>query len=241
MNLKVIYVPSGRAKEYSEYALNIYNGCDFGCSYCFAPMVLKKDKELFHTALTERDNFITKVEHDCIKLEGLKEKVLLCFTCDPYNTLDLTTETTRKVLELFNKYNINFQILTKGGSRAKRDFDLYKPGDAFASTLTFVDEKRSKEWEPNAALPIDRMETLKYAHSLGIETWASLEPVVDPTESLKIIELTHEYIDLYKVGTINYNELTNIIDWKKFGTDAINLLNKYNKNYYVKDDLKKYL
>lgn len=38
-NLKVTYTPKGRAAEYSEYALNIYNGCNFGCKYCFAPLV----------------------------------------------------------------------------------------------------------------------------------------------------------------------------------------------------------
>jgi len=241
MNLKVIYKPKGRAGEYSEYALNIYNGCDFGCKYCFCPLVLKKDRTLFHNSITERVDFIAKVESDCVKLAGNTEKVLLCFTCDPYNSLDLKEGTTRKVLELFKKYNINFQILTKSGNRAKRDFDLYKPGDAFASTLTFVDEIKSKEWEPNAPLPKDRMETLKYAHELGIETWVSLEPVVDPAESLKLIELTHEYVDLYKVGIINYNELKNTIDWKAFGTEAIRLLEMYGKKYYIKDDLKKYL
>jgi DNA repair photolyase len=241
MKLKAIYKPRGRAKEYSEYALTIYTGCDFGCKYCFVPNVLNLDRENFHEELLERDNFLENVEKDCIKLEGLKERVLLCFTCDPYNSLDLKTETTRKVLELFKKYNINFHILTKGGSRAKRDFDLYKPGDAFASTLTFVDDNKSKEWEPNAPLASDRIQTIKLAHSLGIETWVSLEPVVDPEESLKIIELTHEYVDLYKVGTLNYMELENEIDWKDFGTRAIALLEKYGKNYYIKNDLKKYL
>ena len=239
--LKLIYEPKGRAGEYSKYALNIYNGCHFGCKYCFVPIVLKKDKNNFHNNIKETINFLEKVENDCKKLEGLNENVLLCFTCDPYQDLDLELKLTRSVLELFKKYNINFQILTKGGSRAVRDFDLYKSGDCFASTLTFIDDEKSKEWEPNAPLASDRIKTLKIAHEKGIKTWVSLEPVVDPVESLKIIELTHEFVDLYKVGTINYDDLKDTIDWKKFGNDAINLLNKYNKDYYIKNDLEKYL
>ena len=35
MNLKLIYVPKGRAREYSEYALDIYEGCNLACKYCF--------------------------------------------------------------------------------------------------------------------------------------------------------------------------------------------------------------
>ena len=99
----------------------------------------------------------------------------------------------------------------------------------------------SSEWEVNAPLPNDRIETLKFAHGLGIETWVSLEPVVIPSETLEIINLTHDFVDFYKVGTLNYDSLAKTIDWKEFGLNAIKLLEKYNKKYYIKDDLKKYL
>jgi len=144
---------------------------------------------------------------------------------------------TRKVLELFKEYNIPFQMLTKGGYRAKRDFDLYKKGDAFASTLTFLNNRKSLLWEPKAAIPFERINTLKTAHDLGIETWASLEPVIDPLETLAIIENTHEFIDLFKVGTLNYNEHALTIDWIKFRNDVVVLLNKLGKKYYLKKDL----
>ena len=42
-----IYKPKGAAKEYGEYALNIYTGCPHRCFYCFAPRVLHKSKEDF--------------------------------------------------------------------------------------------------------------------------------------------------------------------------------------------------
>lgn len=241
MKLKTIYVPRGRAREYSSLGLNLYNGCSFECDYCSVPRTLDKEKDVFHALVTERENLLLKIESDCRKLEGSTEKVLLCFSSDPYNDLDLELELTRKSLELFKKYNINFQILTKGGLRAERDFDLYKPGDAFASTLTFADDSKSILWEKNAPLPSSRIEALKKAHSMGIETWVSLEPVIDPEESLAIIEKTHEFVDLFKVGVLNYHELSETIDWKSFGERAIELLEKLGKSYYIKDDLKKHL
>jgi DNA repair photolyase len=123
MSFKIIYEPKGRAKEYGDLALNIYNGCSFGCTYCFAPLVLKKNREQYHSIIKVRDNLLEKVEKDC--QSGLISRpVHLCFTCDPYQDIDLKFHATREVLKLFKKYNVNFQILTKGGMRAARDFDL---------------------------------------------------------------------------------------------------------------------
>ena len=38
--MKPIYQPKGAAREYGDYALNIYTGCPHRCYYCFAPNVL---------------------------------------------------------------------------------------------------------------------------------------------------------------------------------------------------------
>lgn len=42
--MKPLYVPKGKAKEYGDYAVNIYTGCPHRCYYCFAPNVLHRDK-----------------------------------------------------------------------------------------------------------------------------------------------------------------------------------------------------
>lgn len=44
---KPIYEPRGRAREYGELAVNIYTGCNHGCSYCYAPAVLHRGREEF--------------------------------------------------------------------------------------------------------------------------------------------------------------------------------------------------
>ena len=239
MAFKIIYEPSGRAKEYGDLALNVYNGCSFGCTYCFAPLVLKKDRETYHKDIKVRDNFIEKVEKDC-KLNLFEgRRVHLCFTCDPYQDIDLELQLTREVLKLFKQYNVNFQILTKGGMRAVRDFDLYKAGDSFGSTLTVYMNNHQSQWEPNAPSYYSRRDAIIEAHRAGIRTWVSLEPVIYPKETLEIIKDTCSFVDLYKIGTINYNERKKEIDWNDFGRKAIELLDGYGKEYYIKDDLRK--
>lgn len=53
---KPIYVPKGKAKEYGDYAINIYTGCPHRCFYCFAPTVLRRDRETFHTNVKPREH-----------------------------------------------------------------------------------------------------------------------------------------------------------------------------------------
>lgn len=252
MSLKVIYQPKGRAKEYGDLALNIYNGCSFGCTYCFAPAVLKKDRDTFHNAVQTRDNLLEKVEKDC-KSGLIDRPVHLCFTCDPYQYIDTDLQTTREVLRFFKKHNINFQMLTKGGMRAARDFDLYKQGDSFGTTLTFLPHNRYAEYFEPHNNPSDRFESLYIAHDEGIKTWVSLEPVIYPTDTLELIRITQSYVDLYKVGKLNTNnckssptytqlrEIEKSTDWKAFGHKVIDLLESLGKEYYIKDDLKAYL
>ena len=144
-----------------------------------------------------------------------------------------------------------------------RDLDLFCPGDAFATTLTLLSPEHSAHWEPEAALPADRIEAIKQFHIAGIPTWVSLEPVINPASALEIIRQTHEFVDLYKVGKLNQqgqalpeaNALAKKIDWRAFGLSAIQLLeslgyrrqtepdavksaNSVDRQYYIKNDLK---
>jgi DNA repair photolyase len=230
-----IYEPKGRALEYSLLAVNYYNGCLHGCKYCYARDMARSFGKTFDTGQTVMINNLREIEKDAVTFAGTNKRVLCCFLTDPYQPLNDKEQITRRVLSAFKKNNIPFQILTKGGTRAVNDFDLYGMYDAFASTLTFIDSEKSKEYEPNAALPADRFEAIRIAKSKGIETWASLEPVIEADQSLEIIKQTHEIVDLYKIGTLNHRKST--INWREFGIKAIELCEKYNKKYYIKHDL----
>lgn len=240
MKLKIIYETRGKAKEYAPYGLTIYKGCDFGCTYCSVPLTKKVDRELFKSDVSvAKEDFLSKVEKDCKKLKGTDREVLISFTSDPYNDLNEYTRLTRDVLKLFRTYSIPFTVLTKGGLRAVRDFDLYTEKDSFATTLTFLDEVLSKKWEPNAPIPKDRIESLRLAKERNIQTWVSLEPVINPTETLELINETAEYVDLYKIGKLNYNkEVEDTVDWLKFVNDVELLLRSLGKEYILKDSLK---
>ena len=240
MATKLIYQPRGRAGEYAAWALNIYRGCDHGCTYCYAPATLRMNADSFHVPAPRPAGFFKTLEQDCIELAetGIDEQVLLCFSCDPYQHLDIELEHTRKAIQIMKRHGIHFVTLTKGGSRALRDLDLFTPADAFATTLTCCTEGISREWEPGASSPDDRMAALKTFHGAGIPTWVSLEPVLFPDAALQLIEATCEYVDLYKVGAWNYDPRANAIDWYTLGHRAVALLENLGKAYYIKEDLR---
>jgi len=237
----VIYEPRGRAGEYAPLAVNLYRGCGHGCTYCYAPEATFIDRQEFIKAAPRKD-IIEKLEKDTPSAahSGEKGNVLLCFTCDPYQPINEFYGLTRQAIEILHNNGFGVTILTKGGERAESDFDLLGPRDEFATTLTFLDEQKSRQWEPGAAIPEERIEALRKAHELGIKTWVSLEPVIEPAESLEIIRQTHTFVDFFKVGLLNYHPRGKEIDWRKFLQECIATLKQYGCQYYIKKDLRRY-
>lgn len=237
-----IYAPSGQAGEYAPLATNPYRGCGHKCAYCYVPNVLKMTRAEFDSGAFPRPNYLQGLEKDARKYQmlGITEQVMLCFTTDPYHPGD--NRLTRTTIEVLRDHGLSFCTLTKGGSQALRDLDLFRRDrDAFASTLTSLDDSFSQKWERGAALPGDRIATLKKFHDTGIFTWVSLEPTIDVESSLKIVEETHEFVDLYKVGRVNYLPITKTTDWQSYTLRIIDLCQKFGIKHYIKKDLQVYL
>jgi DNA repair photolyase len=238
----VIYTPTGQAGEYSPLATNPYRGCGHGCSYCYVPKVLHMPRAEFDAGAVPRPDFLEHLRQDAAKymLDGTTAQVMLSFTTDPYHAGDATL--TRETLKVLRNYGLDFCTLTKGGTRALRDLDLFRPArDAFTSTLRSLDDAFSKKWERNAAPPGDRIEALQKFHKAGIFTWVSLEPTLDCETSVQIVRKTHEFVDLYKVGRANYLPATKTTDWESYTHRMIDLCQSLGAATYIKKDLQRFL
>jgi len=233
--MRAIYEPRGRAREYSPLALDIYNGCDHCCSYCFVPILRKRFGQDFPINPRPRKGILEEVKQTAHKYSRDKQ-ILLSFSGDPYCQADIEFAMTRKILKVLLKYQATIAILTKGRI-SLWDKDLFKLFEQIkvGATLTCDNEKDSLVWEPYAALPADRISTLKKLHENGIKTWVSFEPVIYPEQTLHLIDLTHEFVNHYKIGKMNYREMD--IDWWMFGVAVIEKLNHYGKPFYIKNSL----
>ena len=229
LRMRVIYQPDGKTLEYAELGLNLYTGCSHNCNYCYNKREGRPQGSYDQPA---KMAILKNIQHDLLALEGDHDRrpVHISLIGDPYDMGRADKNYTRSVLMAFRSYDHPFQILTKGGMLAAKDFDLYGPEDSFGVTLTFDNDADSRRHEPGAALPADRIAALKEAHGRGIHTWVSCEPVLYPAQTKKLIEMTHEFVDLYWIGKLNhYPKMERTVDWPKFRSEVEALLLKCGK------------
>lgn len=237
-----IYPPKGQAGEYSALAANPYRGCGHKCAYCYVPLITKQDRGEFNAGAIDRKDYLKALWKDAEKYKAadLHGQVMISFTSDPYHPFDTTL--TRQSFEVLIKHGLAICALTKGGTRSFRDLDLFRPDkDAFASTLTSLDDRFSQKWESGAALPGDRIAALKKFHERGIFIWVSLEPTISVEHSLRVVDETHEFVDLYKVGRVNYLPITKTTNWEDYTHRMVDKLQHLGKAHYIKKDLQCFL
>lgn len=234
-----IYVPRTRAREYCDLAINIYTGCNHGCWYCYAKKMHDRWKPTEDFAdVKPRIDIVEAIKRQLSSGKYRDKKIMLCFTCDPYPAI-IDTTPTREVIMAIKEAGAHVQILTKGGDRARRDFDLLDSEDSFGITLSCLSADIASKVEPHAAPPLERIHTLRTAGNLGIKTWVSFEPVIEPNGVLSLISTLPSGVGrntLLKIGKLNH--FGSDTNWKEFGIEAERICNAEGWNYYIKEDLR---
>ena len=225
--MKPIYEPKGKAKEYGDYALNIYTGCPHRCYYCFAPSVLRRDKEAFHSVVEPRKGIVEETRKQLEREKITGKLIHLCFTCDPYPT-GYDTDPTRQIIILLKEYGNHVQILTKGDG--SRDFDLLDEEDWYGITLDGVRTESTEDRRKENLISFAK------AHAQGIKTWVSFEPVTDDSKFFAELYAVSNIVNKVKIGKLNY--YPSDIDWKDFGEKAEALCKSLGLDYYIKDGLR---
>lgn len=240
--MKIIYEPKGRALEFAPLAVNTYTGCPHACVYCFAPNVMRSIREKYHAEAKPRTEPIKKwFEQDCILMEQNHDtrRVHMNFISDPYPELEKEIHLTRYCIEKAMKHGVGINILTKGHYDVVRpDFGLFhEAGVHFGVTCCFSDDGFRADWEPNASTVMERVSLLKEAHDLGIYTWVSMEPVIHPVQALLFFEQMHPWVDLWKVGKLNYHPFAKTVNWAAFREQFVSTAKAVGANYIIKKDL----
>ncbi|MDR2152622.1 MAG: hypothetical protein LBO72_07365 [Helicobacteraceae bacterium] len=234
-----IYKPKGAAGEYGDWALNIYTGCPHRCFYCYAPKVLRMDKETFHSCVAPREGIFEAVGKQLFnwRKSGIKNRLIfLCFTCDPY-PLGLDCSATSKIMAMIKESKNNIKLLTKNfySGRLKADLTFFDKNDCFGITDDCAKHYDELDY---IGTRFARRELLKFAKKKRVKTWISFEPILNVEVAIKNVEFYKDYADLMAFGALNHVKLDKPIDYTNAEKKIIATCEKHGVKYLIKSSLK---
>ncbi len=178
----------------TDYNLNIYKGCNFGCIYCDSRSDCYQIKDFDN--IKPKENALQIIRDD-LRRKAKKGVVATGSMTDPYNKLEAKEKLTRNTLELINAFGFGVSIITKS-PLIERDIEILKDIKKHSPvivkmTITTHDDELCKKIEKNVAPSSRRFETLKKLSDEGIYVGIILMPIlpfINDTEEniLNIVE-----------------------------------------------------
>ena len=160
--------------------MNIYRGCEHGCIYCDSRSTCYNMNHNFED-IEVKINAPELLEHS-LKHKGKRCMIGTGSMSDPYMPLEKELRLTRKCLELIDKYNYGFTVITKS-DLILRDLDLLKSINkktkcVVQMTITTFDDGLCRILEPNVCVTSKSIEALKILHDNNIPTIVWMTPIL---------------------------------------------------------------
>jgi DNA repair photolyase len=241
MKLKVVYEPSGRAREYAPLAFNPWIGCTGGCRYCYAKHMARKTAVDFHKVPTPKDK-LAAFEADCKALRdaGDDRIIFLSFMCDPFQRFPDHEKDWESLIYHYINIAVLYGRKVRTLTKVPRNVDWRR-----LSTVDFgvtLSGETDTPLESGTDLQSDRIKALRIAKAKGHTTWVSMEPVINPDMCLLMLESFGPEVDFWRIGKLNARSadmkaIERSIDWKAFGEEVRRILPE--GKYMLKEDLLK--
>lgn len=186
-----------------EYSLNPYQGCEHGCTYCYA----RPTHEFwgfsagidFERKILAKKNAPELLEKFFKKRNYVPKTIMLSGNTDCYQPAERELEITRKILEVCLAYRHPVAILSKN-ALVLRDLDLFiKMNElnliSVALSIPTMNEDLRRKMEPRTSSSLKKLEALKILKENNIPTGAMIAPIIpglNSDETLKIIQIVSE-------------------------------------------------
>jgi DNA repair photolyase len=174
-----------------DYSLNPYVGCQHNCSYCYAPNILKINREKWGKDIG------IKLNIPLILSKELKQKkkgiIGISTVTDPYQPIEKEFQLTRYCLEQLIKYDFPIHIQTKS-SIINRDIDIISkfPNPEIMVSIATINDEERKIFEPCSSSIKERLEILSNFSEIGIKTsvfFGPIYPTITKEDLMKILEI----------------------------------------------------
>lgn len=179
------------------YSMNVYQGCEHGCVYCYA----RNSHEYwgYSAGLDFERKILVKKNAPLLLDEKLKSKnwqahtIVMSGNTDCYQPAERQFEITRQCLEIFYKYRHPVGIITKN-ALVLRDLDLLADlaKDNLVGvniSITSLNEKTRLLLEPRTATIAKRLQTVRTLSQNGISVNVMLAPIIPGINSHEILPL----------------------------------------------------
>ncbi len=167
-------------------SINPYRGCEHGCIYCYARpahayMGLSPGLD-FESKLFFKPGAAALLERELSRPRYVPESIHIGGNTDPYQPQERRLRVTRGVLEVLERFNHPFSIITKS-ALILRDLDILAPMAArnlvrVAVSITTLDRKLARSMEPRAATPDKRLAAVKGLSDAGVPTVVMFAPSI---------------------------------------------------------------
>jgi DNA repair photolyase len=169
-----------------DQSINPYRGCEHGCIYCYArpahAYVGFSPGLDFESQLFFKPDAARLLEKE-LGRKGYQPKVIhIGGNTDPYQPIERTLRITRQIIEVLDRFEHPFTIITKN-AMIVRDLDLYtrlaeRNLVRVAVSVTTLDRKLARAMEPRAATPERRLDAIRRLSAAGVPCAVSVAPVI---------------------------------------------------------------
>ena len=186
------------------YSMNMYQGCEHGCIYCYA----RNTHEFwgYSPGLDFERRILVKKEAPLLLEKFIKRKsweahpIVMSGNTDCYQPAEKRYEITRKCLEVFLKYRHPVGIITKN-ALILRDLDLLKALAkdnlvAVNISITSLSEDTRRVLEPRTATIKKRLETVKNLSEHGIPVNVMMAPIIPSINSHEVLALAKKVSEM---------------------------------------------
>jgi DNA repair photolyase len=169
-----------------EQSANPYRGCEHGCVYCYARpnhayLGLSPGLD-FETELVVKPDAAARLANE-LSAPGYRcSPIVLGTATDAYQPLEREWRVTRGMLEVLAASAHPVAVITKA-SLIERDIDLLasmaaRGLAAVYISITTLQPDLARRWEPRAAAPWRRLQTVRRLSQAGIPVGVMLAPLV---------------------------------------------------------------
>jgi DNA repair photolyase len=158
-----------------DLTLNPYQGCAHDCTYCYAPYLMRRERERWSEVSAKAD-LPRLLRAEASKRRGV---IGLSTATDPYQPIEAGLRLTRRCLEELVRAQARVSVLTKS-DLVVRDADLLMklPKAEVGITITTSRDDLARIFEPGAPPPSRRLRALRELNEAGLDTYVFIGPII---------------------------------------------------------------